>query len=151
MNIFTILLLQPLASGLIVFYRILGNNLGFAIIGFSLFLVYALNPLTKPYMDSMKKMKDLAPSIEKLKKKYANDKLKLAQAQADLYKEKGVNPTSGCLPYLLQIVILIAFFNVFTSTISNQEDPESKFNQLLYQPLKFKEGEKLNTKFLYVD
>ncbi|OGM21718.1 hypothetical protein A2955_03725 [Candidatus Woesebacteria bacterium RIFCSPLOWO2_01_FULL_37_19] len=151
MNIFTTILIQPLANGLILFYRLLGNNMGLAIIGFSLLLVILLNPLTKPYMNSMKKMKDLAPQLEKLKSKYKNDKMKLAQAQADFYKQKGVNPSAGCLPYLLQIVVLIAFFNVFTLTLTNHEKPAEKFNHVLYAPLKFKESETLNTKFLYLD
>lgn len=149
MNIFTTLLIEPLANGLIVFYRILGSNMGFAIIGFTIFLRIILNPLTKPYMESMKKIKDIAPDIEKLKQKYKGDKMKFAQAQADFYKEKGINPGAGCLPYLFQIIILIAFFNVFTRTISGPGDPVSDFNSLLYDSLKFKEGEHINMNFLY--
>lgn len=151
MNIFTTLLIQPLANGLAIFYKILGGNMGLAIIGFSLFLRIILNPLTKPYMESMKKMKELTPQLEKLKKKHKNDKVKLAQAQADFYKEKGINPGAGCLPYILQIVVLIAFFNVFTRVLSSNGDAISQFNQLLYEPLKFAEGDVLNTKFLYLN
>ena len=117
MEIFTILLIQPLANGLILFYKVLGANMGVAIIAFSLFLRFILNPLTRPYMESMRKMKEVAPQLEKLKRKH-KEKVKLAQAQAELYKQKGVNPGAGCLPYLLQIVVLIAFFNVFTRTLS---------------------------------
>ncbi len=151
MNLFTVLLIQPLANGLILTYRLLFGNMGLAIIGFSLVLRFILTPLTRPYMESMKKMKDFAPHLEKLKKKYKNDKVKLAQAQADLYREKGVNPGAGCLPYLLQIVILIAFFNVFTRTLVTGVDPASKFNEFLYEPLKFSQEESINVSFLYLD
>lgn len=150
MNIFTIVLIQPLANGLILFYRLLGGNMGLAIIGFSIFLRVLLNPLTKPYMQSMKKMKDVEPQLAKLKKKYANDKTKLMQAQADFYKEKGINPGAGCLPYLLQIVILIALFNVFTRVLSSGVGID-KLNTLLYAPLRFQEGTTINTRFLYLD
>jgi len=102
-------------------------------------------------MESMKKIKEVTPQIEKLKKKYKGDKIKFAQAQADLYREKKINPGAGCLPYLLQIVILIAFFNVFTRTLAPDGDVASRFNQLLYAPLQFKEGEKINTFFIYRD
>lgn len=125
--------------------------MGLAIIGFSLFLRVILNPLTRPYMESMRKMREFAPQLEKLKKRHKDDKLKLAQAQADFYKDKGVKPGGGCLPYLLQIVVLIAFFNVFTRLLSNGQDPVANFNQLLYEPLKFQQGEVLNTRFLYLD
>ncbi|OGM02590.1 hypothetical protein A2115_01065 [Candidatus Woesebacteria bacterium GWA1_41_8] len=150
MNIFTVLLIQPLTNGLILFYKLLGGNLGLAIIGFSLFLRVVLNPLTKPYMESMRKMKDLGPQLNKLKKKYKDDKVKFMQAQTDFYKEKGINPSAGCLPYLLQIVVLIAFFNVFTTTLTNGDLAQS-FNTLLYEPLKFSQNEQVNTRFLYMD
>lgn len=101
-------------------------------------------------MESMKKIKDVAPDLSKLKKKYANDKVKLAQAQSEFYKQRGINPGAGCLPYLLQIVILIAFFNVFNATL-RQTDPVASFNNLLYPALKFPAGESLNTRFLYLD
>lgn len=151
MGIFTTLLTQPLANGLIVFYQVLGNNMGLAIIGFSLFLRAVLYPLTKPYMKSMKKMKEYAPQLAKIKKKHKGDKVKQAQAQADFYKEKGIKPGAGCLPYLLQIVVLIAFFRVFTTALSPDIDPTTSFNELLYEPLKFLNDSAIDTKFLYLD
>jgi YidC/Oxa1 family membrane protein insertase len=151
MNIFTTLLIQPLANGLIVAYRLLGENMGLAILGFGLFLRVILNPLTKPYMESMKKMKNFAPQLEKLKKKHGGDKVKLAQAQSEFYKQKGINPGAGCLPYLLQIVVLIAFFNVFSRVLTPNGDIVVRFNELLYEPLKFGAQEIINTKFLYLD
>ena len=151
MNIFETLLLQPLASGLIIFYRLMGNNMGLAIIGFTVFLKIVLNPLTKPYMESMKKMKDLSPALNKIKERHKGDKVKLAQAQAELYKQNKVNPGSGCLPYLLQIVILIAFFNVFSRTLYQNVDTVESFNKLVYPGLRIINGEGINTKFLYMD
>ena len=125
--------------------------MGLAIIAFTVFLRIILNPLTKPYMESMKKMKDIAPQLEKLKQKHQDDKVKQAQAQADFYRQKGINPGAGCLPYLLQIVVLIAFFNVFTTTLASSDQARENFNKLLYQPLKFTQSETLNTHFLYLD
>jgi len=151
MNIFQIILIQPLTNGLIVFYNILFSNMGIAIIAFSVFLRFVLSPLTKPYMDSMKKMKDFAPELAKLKARHKDNKEGLMKAQADFYKEKGINPGAGCLPYLLQIVILIALFNVFTTVLSNGTDVAGKLNTLLYEPLKFSQEAIINTKFLYLD
>lgn len=148
---FNTLLIEPLANGLVVFYRILGGNMGVAIIAFSLVLRLVLSPLTKPYMESMKKMRDVAPQLERLKKKFKNDKKKYLQAQADYYREKGINPGAGCLPYLLQIVVLIAFFSVFSRTLTPDGDIVANFNNLLYDPIKFQAGEIINTKFLYLD
>jgi len=151
MNIFTLLLTQPLANGLILFYKVFGGNLGIAILLFSLSLIFALRPLTKPYMESMKKMKDLEPQLSKLKKKFANDKLKLSQAQADLYKQYKINPMGGCLPYVLQFAVLIALFNVFTTVLSADGNATGKINTLLYPALRLSEGQTLNTHFLYLN
>ncbi len=150
-NIFELILLEPLANGLILFYKVLGGNMGLAIIAFSLLLRFVLNPLTKPYMESMKKIREVAPQVEKLKKKYKGDQIAFAKAQSDFYREKKINPGAGCLPYLLQIVVLIAFFNVFSKTISLGGDLASHFNTLLYEPLKFALNEIVNTKFIYLD
>ena len=148
MNIFEIALIQPLTNGLILFYKLLWSNLGLAIIGFSILLRFVLNPLTKPYMNSMKKMKELQPQLAKLQKKYEGDKQALIKAQADFYKEKGVNPGSGCLPYLLQIVILIALFSVFTKVLTGDM---VKLNEILYPAVKFEEGTSLNSQFLWLN
>lgn len=150
MNIFSLLLTQPLTNGLVLFYKVLGQNMGFAILGFGLFLRFILNPLTKPYMESMKKMKSYEKELAVLKERHKEDKKKLMTAQADFYKEKGINPGAGCLPYLLQIVVLIAFFNVFTKVLNASGDAAT-LNQTLYAPLQFSQGESLNTKFLYLN
>lgn len=110
-----------------------------------------MRPLTKPYMDSMKRMKEVAPQLEKLKQKHGKDKMKMAQAQAELYKQHKINPGAGCLPYLLQIVILIAFFNLFTRTLTKGGDITANFNDLLYPALQFAQGHTVNTNFLWLD
>ena len=151
MDIFTLLLTQPLANGLVIFYRILGQNMGVAIIAFSIALRLLLNPLTRPYMESMKKMKSYSKELEKLKLRHKGDRTKLSKAQADFYKEKGINPSAGCLPYLLQIVVLIFLFRLFSTVFTGGGDVAQKFNALLYEPLRFASGESVHTQFLYLD
>ena len=63
--------------------------MGLAIIGFSLFLRFATNPLTKPYMASMKKIKEIEPLIKKLKLKHKDNQKGMVAAQTELYKQKG--------------------------------------------------------------
>ncbi len=150
-NIFTIALVQPLTNGLILFYKILGGNLGVAILVFSLVLIFLLRPLTKPYMQSMKRIKEMEPQLAKLRKKFGTDKVKMSQAQAELYKQNKINPTAGCLPYILQFAVLIALFNVFTTALATTGDVTANLNKRLYAPLQFSQGQTLNTKFLYLD
>jgi YidC/Oxa1 family membrane protein insertase len=63
----------------------------------------------------MRKMQAFAPEINKLKKKYANDKQRQAQEMQKLQKEHGVNPLGGCLPMLLQIPVFIGLNHVLRS------------------------------------
>lgn len=118
---------------------------------FSLALIFLLRPLTKPYLQSMKKMREMEPQLAKLRKKFGKDKMRLSQAQAELYKQNKINPTAGCIPYLLQFVVLIALFQVFTAALSGADIASGKLNALLYAPLKFAQGQAINTKFLYLD
>lgn len=150
MDIFNTLFTAPLANGLIVFYRIVGN-LGLAIIIFSVFLRVVLLPLTKPYMESMKKMREHAEEIKKIKDRHKSDRMKAAQAQADFYKTKGINPSAGCLPYLLQIVVLIFLFRLFSTVFAPDVNIAQEFNRFLYQPLAFGAQEQVGTSFLYLD
>ena len=99
----------------------------------------------------MKKIKEVEPLIKKLKIKYKNDQKGMMAAQTELYKQKGINPSAGCLPYILNIVIMIALFNVFTHVLSQNGDAMVKLNEILYAPLRFSENSNLNTSFLYLD
>ena len=108
MNIWFTLLQQPLLNGLIGFYQLFGN-VGVSIVAVSVLIKLILTPLTLPSLKAAGKMKELGPKIDRLKKKYKDDKKGFAKAQMELYKQEGVNPAAGCLPQILQIVVLIAF------------------------------------------
>lgn len=151
MNIWDTFLVQPLANGLIVFYKLFFGNMGLAIVGFTAFLRILLIPLTLPSLRATQKMRELAPHLEKIKKKHKGDRAKLSQAQMELYKQKGVNPAAGCLPQIIQIVILIALFRVFLVALSPDGNLIEKVNPLLYQPLKLSSEQTITTKFLGID
>ncbi len=92
------------------------NMWGWSIILVALLIRLLLLPLGLKQMKSMKeaqaKMKILQPELDKLKKKYANDKQKLQQEQMRLQQEAGIMKAqmAGCLPTLLQMPILFAFY-----------------------------------------
>jgi YidC/Oxa1 family membrane protein insertase len=129
----------------------MGGNLGWAIIGLTVFIRLALTPLTLPSLKSAQKLKELQPEFNKLKAKYGANKQEFAQKQLEFYKEHGVNPAAGCLPQIVQIVILIALFQAFTKLLTNQENVIAELNQLLYQPLKMAADGALNYRFFWLD
>ncbi len=139
--------IQPLANALIFLANILGS-LGWAIIVLTVLVRVALSPLILPTLRSSQRMKELAPDLEKLKKKYGKNKEKLAKAQMELYKKEGVNPAMGCLPNIVQIVILIALFQVFTKAL-NPHAQES-LAALLYQGVSIPRGG-VNLSFWYLN
>ena len=95
-QIWNLFLYHPLVNALIFFYQFLFHNLGWAIIILTMVIRVILIPLTMPSLKAAKKMKELAPEIAKLKKKYANDKQQFAKAQLELYRQHGANPAAGC-------------------------------------------------------
>lgn len=148
--LWTILLFQPFLNGLIFLNNLFGS-LGLAIILLTILIRLALFPLTLPAMRTSKKMAELAPELEKLKKKHSNNKQKLAQAQMDLYKKHGANPAAGCLPQIIQIIILIALYQAFAQVLRfDGPDIIAKLNELLYPFLRFSQDAKINLSFLYL-
>jgi YidC/Oxa1 family membrane protein insertase len=83
-----------------------------AIILATIIFKLVLMPLTLKQTKSMKAMQDLSPKIKELQDKYGKDPQTLQRKQAELYKESNYNPMAGCLPMLVQMPILIAFFYV---------------------------------------
>jgi len=145
---FNVLLNQPLLNILIFLHNFLFNNLGLAIIVLTVIIRLILIPVTVPQMKSARRIQEINPELEKLKKKYKDDRQKLAQAQIELYKKYGINPASGCLPSILQFILLISLFQVFNQVIRTGESLEAIKNQLysFISP-----PSSLNFNFLYLD
>ena len=147
-----LLLYQPLVNALIFLYKIFGGNLGWAIISLTILVRLLVVPLMKPQLKAAKKMQELAPELTKIKEKYINDKQALAKAQMDLYKNAGINPAAGCLPQIIQFLVLIALFQAFSQVLkSDGVAVIEKLNQILYSSLKLSPTSSLNLKFLWLD
>ena len=100
-------------------YSLVGNY-GWAVLIFTLLIRLVLMPLDIKSRKSMIAMQRVQPKVDELNKKYANDKDKLNQKMADLYKKEKINPLSGCLPMLIQLPILFAMFAVMRE-VANEE------------------------------
>ena len=91
------------------------KNWGVAIIILTVILKIILFPLNKKTAVGSLKMQDLQPKMQALQAKYQNDQQKLSVEMQKLYKEAGYNPMSGCLPMIIQMLILFALYNVFNN------------------------------------
>jgi YidC/Oxa1 family membrane protein insertase len=115
-------LTKPMFYALDFFYKLVGN-FGLAILIVTLIIKIILFPLANKSYVSMSKMKLLAPEMQRIKERFADDKMRQQQAMMDLYKKEKVNPASGCLPILVQIPIFFALYKVLFVTIEMRHAP----------------------------
>ncbi|MCL4365906.1 YidC/Oxa1 family membrane protein insertase, partial [Patescibacteria group bacterium] len=138
-DIFNLIFFGPIINLLVLILQGLQalhipGALGFAI----MILTIAIRLLVWPFMSSQikatKKMADLKPHLDELKKKHKDDKQALAAAQMALYKEHGVNPAGGCLPAIIQIPVFIALYQSIINILPGTGGQLDKINSLLYFP-----------------
>ncbi len=92
-------------------------NYGVAIMLLTIIIRILFWPLTHKSTESMKRMQEVSPLVNELRAKYKDNPQRQQQAIMQLYKEKKINPLSGCLPILVQLPVLIALFNVLRGAI----------------------------------
>jgi YidC/Oxa1 family membrane protein insertase len=96
------------------------QNYGVAIVLVTILINLLLFPLRFTSLKSSRKMQQLKPQIDAINAKYKNlslrdpKKQEQNQEMMDLYKANGVNPVGGCLPMVIQIPFLFAFYKVLT-------------------------------------
>jgi len=99
-----------------VFGSVLGEANGFAWALSVIFLVFTIRLLLfKPFVTqvrSMRKMQEVGPEMQRLKKKYSNDRQKFALEMQKLQSKEGFNPLGGCLPIIVQIPVFLGLFQV---------------------------------------
>jgi YidC/Oxa1 family membrane protein insertase len=105
------------------------GNYGWAIIVVTLIINLALFPLRLSSLKSARKMQKLQPQIQAINARYKSvsmrDPKKAEQNQEvmALYKKEGVNPVGGCLPMIIQLPFLYAFYRVLSIAIELRHAP----------------------------
>lgn len=115
----SICVFPSLVDGLVLLLRgfhFVLRDWGLAIIGLVGLVRLLLHPVTRKSQLSMMKMSKLGPEIERLKKKYGDNKEELSRAMMQFYRETGFSPLMGCLPMLLQMPIWIALWHALHTT-----------------------------------
>lgn len=110
---------EPFAKFLFIlmkfFYSITGSW-GFSIILLTVALRLMLYPLNAWSLKSTMKMQQIAPEVTAIQEKHKKDPKKAQLEIMNLYRERGVNPISGCFPLLIQMPFLIGMFDLLKST-----------------------------------
>lgn len=123
------ILARPLLVALRWIHDNIVGNFGWAIILLTVLLRIVLFPLNHKSISSMQKMQELNPKMQAIKAKYRGklkDKKGRPNSEASakqnqeimaLYKQEGVNPAAGCLPMLLQMPVLFAFYRLLSAAV----------------------------------
>ncbi|HOF79594.1 MAG TPA: YidC/Oxa1 family membrane protein insertase [bacterium] len=120
-HIFTIIFYQPVLNLLVFFYNILpGHDIGLVIVALTVAIKLILWPLSQRALKSQQVISQLQPKIKEIQNKYKDNKEEQGRAMMALYREAKVNPTSSCLPLLIQLPFLWAVFRVFRDGLSNK-------------------------------
>lgn len=109
----------PFAKFLLVlmnFFHYLTNSWAFSIVLLTVVLRLMLYPLNAWSTKSMLKMQQIAPEVQKIQEKYKKEPQKAQLQIMNLYRDRGVNPVSGCFPLLIQMPFLIGMFDLLKST-----------------------------------
>ncbi|MBE5801474.1 MAG: YidC/Oxa1 family membrane protein insertase [Clostridiales bacterium] len=106
------------------------HNYGWSMVIFTILIKLLISPLDYKSRKGMRRTTAIQPEMAKLQKKYANDKDKLNQKMAELYRKEGVNPMSGCLPLLISMPLLFIMFAAMRS-VANTELAKQAINLLV--------------------
>jgi YidC/Oxa1 family membrane protein insertase len=118
----------PLLTTLKWLYQYIGNY-GLAIIVLTILINLAMFPLRHKSVVAMRKMQQIQPLMKAIQDRYAHLKVtdparqKMQTEIMSLYREKGVNPASGCVPMLLTMPVLLAFYSLLSMSIELRGAP----------------------------
>jgi len=150
LDIWNIVILEPVLNGLIWLTNVLGGSFGWAIIVLTVVINLLLFPLRVRQTKSTKAMQTLQPKIQELQKKYAKDQKRLQQEMMKLYREGGINPL-GCLwPMLIQLPIWIALYQSIMQALGATPESLLNLSQHLYSLPAIGHAIPLNDQFLWL-
>jgi YidC/Oxa1 family membrane protein insertase len=105
------------------------GNYGWSIILLTVLINAAMFPLRHKSVVSMRKMQEIQPEAKAIQDRYKNVKAtdpakqKMNQELMALYRERGVNPASGCVPMILTLPVLLAFYSLLSTAIELRGAP----------------------------
>ena len=105
------------------------GNYGWSIIALTFIINAAMFPLRHKSNVSMRKMQAIQPQVKTIQDRYKHLKAtdparqKMNTEMMELYRQKGVNPASGCVPMLLTFPVLLAFYSLLSEAIELRNAP----------------------------
>ena len=110
------LIARPLALLLQLLYSLIGNY-GISLIVLTTVIKLALYLSYEAQQLSTMGMQDLQPKMREIQSRYANDRQLMNQKMQELYQQEGVSPTAGCLPMIVQMIIIMGLFTLLRNPV----------------------------------
>ncbi|MBI2835704.1 MAG: membrane protein insertase YidC [Acidobacteria bacterium] len=105
------------------------GNYGWSIIILTILINAVMFPLRHKSVVSMRKMQEIQPEVKAIQDRYAKLKVtdparqKMNTELMGLYRQRGVNPASGCIPMVLTMPVLFAFYSLLSQAIEIRGAP----------------------------
>ena len=113
MNLFDVIIVQPILNLLMAIYAIVpGGDFGISIVIFTIIIRFLLWPLVKKQLHQTKAMRKMQPELQKLREKHKNNKQAQGLAMMELYKQHNISPFGSIGVLLIQLPILIGIYRV---------------------------------------
>lgn len=151
MNIWELIIQQPLVNVMIVMSHVLGGSFGLAIIALTIIINLAMLPMTLSQIRNTKAMQDIQPKMADIQKKYARDKQKLSQEQMKIYKEAGIKPAGCAVSLFVQMPIWYALYGAIMLSLAVAPEALLNLSKFLYSWPILYEILPLNNHFLGMD
>ena len=103
------ILAKPLGFLLSWLYELIGSY-GIALIIVTVIVKLCLYPVYAKSIKSTMKMTEVQPKIQEIQQKYAKDRELMNEKMTELYKEEGVSMYGGCLPMVVQMIVIMGLF-----------------------------------------
>ena len=136
MNIFELIVVQPIFNLLLFIYSVIpGADFGIAIILFTIIIRFAMWPLVVRQLHQVKAMRKLQPELKRIKAASKGNRQAESMQMLELYKQHGVQPFRSILMLLIQLPIFIALFQVI-QIFTNHREQIAEFTYGFMQNLK---------------
>ncbi len=118
--------IRPISSALVHFIAFLNRfipNYGIIIILVSVLAKLLFWPLTERSFRSMRRMQEMQPRMEEIRRRYKDDPKGMNTQMMAMYKEQKINPVGGCIPMVVQMPMFFALFSALQSSIQLRNAP----------------------------
>ena len=130
----------PLAYVLRFFASAMNGNFAAAVFLFTLLIDVVLIPLSIKSQKSQVQQMRMKPKLDEIRKKYGDDRQKLAEAQQNLYQSEGVSMSGGCLPMFIRLALLMSIYNLIMRPLTYLMNIDSKIINAATKALELKDA-----------